>query len=63
MQEFCLPNLEAEKSTLKTIRIKLSTLKKIEELSKTTNISVNRLLNESIEYALKNLKKEDLNKK
>ncbi len=63
MSEFCLPNLEDEKSTLKTIRIKLSTLKKIEELSKTTNISVNRLLNECIEYALKNLKKEDLNKK
>ena len=63
MQEFCLPTLEDEKSTLKTIRIKLSTLKKIEELSKTTKISVNRLLNECIEYALKNLKKEDLNKK
>ncbi len=63
MTEFNLPNLEDEKSTLKTIRIKLSTLKKIEELSKTTNISVNRLLNECIEYALKNLKKEDLNKK
>ena len=63
MQEFCLLNLEDEKSTLKTIRIKLSTRKKIEELSKTTNISVNRLLNECIEYALKNLKKEDLNKK
>lgn len=63
MTEFNLPNLEDEKSTLKTIRIKLSTLKKIEELSKNTNISVNRLLNECIEYALKNLKKEDLNKK
>ena len=63
MTEFNLPNLEDEKSTLKTIRIKLSTLKKIEELSKNTNISVNRLLNECIEYALKNLNKEDLNKK
>ena len=63
MSEFCLPNLEYEKTTLKTIRIKLSTLNKIEELSKTTNISVNRLLNECIEFALKNLKKEDLNKK
>lgn len=63
MTEFNLPNLEDEKSTLKTIRIKLSTLNKIEELSKTTNISVNRLLNECIEFALKNLKKEDLNKK
>ena len=63
MEEFNLPNIEDEKSTLKTIRIKISTLQKIEELSKKSNISVNRLLNECIEYALKNLKKEDLNRK
>lgn len=63
MEEFNLPNIEEEKSTLKTIRIKISTLQKIEELSKKSNISVNRLLNECIEYALKNLKKEDLNHK
>lgn len=63
MEEFNLPNIEDEKSTLKTIRIKISTLQKIEELSKKSNISVNRLLNECIEYALKNLKKEDLNYK
>lgn len=63
MKEFQLPNIEDEKSTLKTIRIKISTLQKIEELSKKSNISVNRLLNECIEYALKSLKKEDLNHK
>lgn len=63
MEKFNLPNIEDEKSTLKTIRIKISTLQKIEELSKKSNISVNRLLNECIEYALKNLKKEDLNHK
>ena len=63
MEEFNLPNIADEKSTLKTIRIKISTLQKIEELSKKSNISVNRLLNECIEYALKNLKKEDLNHK
>ena len=48
MEEFNLPNIEEEKSTLKTIRIKISTLQKIEELSKKSNISVNRLLNECI---------------
>ena len=52
MKEFNLPNIDNEKSVLKTIRIKLITLKKIEELSKGSNISVNRLINECIELHL-----------
>ncbi len=63
MKEFKLPNLDNEKTVLKTIRLKLATLNKVEELSKSTDISVNRLINECIEFALDNLKKEDLNKK
>lgn len=63
MKEFKLPNLDNEKTVLKTIRLKLATLNKVEELSKSTDISVNRLINECIEFALENLKKEDLNKK
>lgn len=63
MKEFKLPNLDNEKTVLKTVRLKLATLNKVEELSKNTDISVNRLINECIEFALENLKKEDLNKK
>ncbi len=55
MENFKLPNLDDEKSILKTIRIKGITLRKIEILSEKSNISVNRLINECIEYALNNL--------
>lgn len=60
MKEFKLPNLNNEKSVLKTIRLKYETLQKIEELSKKTNISVNRLINECIEFALNNLNTNDI---
>lgn len=62
MKEFKLPKIEDEKSVLKTIRLKYTTLKKIEDLSKNTNISVNRLINECIEFALDNLNNNDLEK-
>lgn len=55
MDKFKLPNLNNEKSVLKTIRLKYTTLQKIDELSKKNNISVNRLINECIEFALNNL--------
>ena len=58
MKNFYIPNIGDEKSIWKTIRIKLVTLNKIEELSKKNNISVNRLINECIEYALNNLPEE-----
>lgn len=60
MKEFKLPNLNNEKSVLKTIRLKYETLQKIEELSKQTNISVNRLINECIEFAINNLNTTDI---
>ena len=60
-KNFKLPDVSEEKSVLKTIRIKLTTLKKIEKLSKTNNLSVNRIINECIEYALNNI--TDINKK
>lgn len=63
MEKFKLPDTNEEKSVLKTIRLKLATLKKIEDLSKNSNISVNRLINECIEFALNNLTDEDLKKK
>lgn len=63
MKEFKLPNLDEEKSVLKTIRLKYATLQRVEELSKKSDISVNRLINEYIEFALNNLTDEDLKDK
>lgn len=62
MKDFKLPNVKDEQSVLKTIRIKYATLKKIEELSKNSNLSVNRVINECIEYALHNLDNKNINK-
>lgn len=59
MKSFKLPNAKDKKSILKTIRIKFSTLKKVEKLSKKSNLSVNRIINECIEYALENLNEEE----
>ena len=63
VKEFVLPNLDNERSMLKTIRMKNSTLQKLEELSIKNNISVNRLINECIEFALENLSVEHNNEK
>ena len=54
MKEFKFPDLYEEKSVFKTIKLKYNTLEKIEKLSKKTNISINRLINECIEFALNN---------
>lgn len=63
MDKFKLPNISNEKTVLKTIRLKFDTLKRVEDLSRETNVSVNRLLNECIEFALNNLSDEDLEEK
>lgn len=55
MNDFKLPKSNDEKSVLKTIRLKSSTLKKIESLSRKSNLSVNRIINECLKYALNNL--------
>ena len=55
MKDFKLPNVQEEKTVLKTIRIKSTTLYRIEELSKKHNLSINRIVNECLEYALDNL--------
>lgn len=61
MKSFQLPDLNEEKSVLKTIRLKFNLLKKIEQLSKETNLSINRIINECIEYALNHLDERYLN--
>ena len=62
MEKFKLPNNEDEQSVLKTIRIKFVTLKKVEEVAKESNLSVNRVINECIEFALNNLDSKSINK-
>ena len=59
MEKFKIPTIQEEKTMLKTIRIKVSTYKKIENLSSTHNISMNKLINDCIEYALNNLEEDD----
>ncbi|MCX4248473.1 MAG: hypothetical protein OSJ65_01770 [Bacilli bacterium] len=62
MKEFKISKNEDEQSVLKTIRIKYSVLKKIEDLSKRSNISVNKIINECIDFALENLDESNLDK-
>lgn len=62
MERFSLPDIIEEKTVLKTIRIKYITMQKIEKLAKENNLSVNRVLNECIEFALDNLSEEFLQK-
>ena len=59
MKKFELPNADNEKSVLKTVRLKLSTLQKLEELSTKSNLSINRLINECIEFALDNIEEKE----
>ncbi len=63
MKDFKLPKVEDEQSVLKTIRIKYSVLKRIEELSKVSNISVNKIINECIDFALENLDESSVSSK
>ena len=62
MTKFKLPDIREEKTILKTIRIKYITLEQLERISKKTDISVNRLINECIEFSLNNLSIDDLEK-
>ena len=55
MKDFKLPIISEEKSVLKTVRIKNITLNKIEILAKQNNLSINRIINECLEYALDHL--------
>lgn len=61
MRVFKIPKSCAEESVLKTIRIKYSVLKRIEGLSKKSNVSVNKIINECIDFALENLDETSLN--
>ena len=60
MKQFTIPIINEEKSKLKTIRIKTELLDEIINLSDKSKISVNRIVNECIKYALDNLDEESV---
>ena len=62
MRKFRIPNIAEEKSALKTIRLKRVTLQKIEKLSEKNDMSVNKVFNKCIEFALENLNLLDFKK-
>ena len=59
MAKLVLPKGEDFYSVIKSIRIRLSDLKKLEELSYKHNISVNKLMNLCLKYAIENLEDEE----
>ncbi|MCI8331128.1 MAG: hypothetical protein HFE04_03415 [Bacilli bacterium] len=61
MEKFKINNSKDNKSELKTFRIKTELLTKIEELSNKYNISINKLVNQCIEYSLNNLEEDSIN--
>ncbi len=60
MEKFVLPSAEDQKSVMKSIRMRVPLLKVIEEISKKTGLSINKLINLCIEFAISNM--EDLDK-
>ena len=62
MEKFKITNISTEKSVLKSIRLKYSNIERLEKLSTKYNLSINRLINECIDYALNNLEEEDIKK-
>lgn len=61
MEKFKINNIKDNKSELKTFRIKTELLTRIEELSNKYNISINKLVNQCIEYSLNNLEEDNSN--
>lgn len=59
MEKFKIPTIQEEKTMLKTIRIKVPTYNRIETLATKHNISMNKLINDCIEYALNNLEEDE----
>ncbi len=62
MENFELFKNKKENSLLKSIRIKETTLDKINVLAAKNDLSVNRVINECIEFALANLNDMDKQK-
>lgn len=63
VEKFKIPDINKEYSITKTFRLKYVLIEKLELISKEHNISMNRLVTECVEYALKNLEFKTLEKK
>ena len=59
MEKFKIVNISTEKSVLKSIRLKYSSMERLEKLATKYNISINKLINECIEYALNNIEEDN----
>lgn len=62
MAKFIIPNIEEENTVTKTIRIRKVLIDRLNKLANDNNITVNRLINECIQYALENMEDETNNK-
>ncbi len=60
MDKFKLPDMNKEYSITKTFRLKQELIDRLENVAKENNLSLNRLVTECIEFALKNLDKNDM---
>lgn len=59
MEKFKIQTNQYKEQTInRTIRLKLDVYDKIMELSEKNNISANKVINQCLEYALKNLEEE-----
>lgn len=63
MKKFIVPNIEEENTITKTIRIKKILAKRLDDIAYKNNITVNRLINECILYALDNMEDDSQNNK
>ena len=59
MKEFKITKDVHDKSVLKTIRIKESKLAELDKIANKNNISLNKLINTCIEFALDNIEEND----
>ena len=65
MGRFRLTTIYEEKSITRTVRMRLSTLEKIEKIAKDNDVTVNKVITRFIEYALdkfeEEMNEEDIN--
>lgn len=58
MGRFRLTTIYEEKSITRTVRMRLSTLEKIEKIAKDNDVTVNKVITRFIEYALDKFEEE-----
>ena len=59
MEKFILPDTNNNHSVTKTFRLKSSLVTKLENVASKHNLSVNKLVTECIEFALRNIELQE----